>query len=92
MDLTAHAGLTLVSETMLALGLDQVVSEHLWLRERERGYEEFDKVQAVVLVQAAGGECVEDVRVLARDAGLAPAGGSAPALPRRPARLSGGIS
>jgi len=70
MDLTAHAGLALVSETMLALGLDQVVSERLWLRERSRGYEEFDKVQAVVLVQAAGGECVEDVRVLARDLGL----------------------
>ena len=70
MDLTAYAGLTLVSETMLALGLDDVVSKRLRLRERTRGYGEFDKLHAVVLVQAAGGECVEDVRVLARDAGL----------------------
>lgn len=70
MDLTARAGLTLVSETMLALGLDDVVATALQLRERDRGYTEFDKLQALVLVQAAGGECVEDVRVLASDRGL----------------------
>jgi len=70
MDLTAFAGLALVSETMLALGLDEVVRERLQLRERQRGYDEFDKVHALVLVQAAGGDCVEDVRILARDAGL----------------------
>lgn len=70
MDLTAYAGLTLVSETMLAVGLDGIVRERLRLRERSRGYDEFDKLHALVLVQAAGGERVEDVRVLARDAGL----------------------
>jgi hypothetical protein len=70
MDLTALAGLTLVSETMLALGLEEVTRERLRLRERQRGYDEFDKLHALVLVQAAGGECVEDVRILARDAGL----------------------
>jgi len=70
MDLTARAGLTLVSETMLALGLDDVVATALQLRERDRGYTEFDKLQALVLVQAAGGECVEDVRMLASDRGL----------------------
>jgi hypothetical protein len=71
MDLTAFAGLTLVSEAMLAVGLDEVVGEYLPpLRKRQRGYDEFDKVHACVLVQAAGGDCVEDVRILARDAGL----------------------
>lgn len=70
MDLTARAGLALVSEAMLALGLEEVVRSLLPLRKRKRGYSEFDKLHAVVLVQAAGGECVEDVSVLARDAGL----------------------
>ena len=42
MDLTARAGLTLVSETMLALGLDEIVRTRLSLRERDRGYSEFD--------------------------------------------------
>jgi Transposase DDE domain group 1 len=70
MDLTARAGLTLVSETMLALGLEDVVAAGLQLRARDRGYTDFDKLHALVLVQAAGGECVEDVRVLASDRGL----------------------
>jgi hypothetical protein len=70
MDLTARAGLTLVSEAMLALGLDEVARSRLALRRRKRGFPEFDKLHAIVLIQAAGGECVEDVEVLARDAGL----------------------
>jgi Transposase DDE domain group 1 len=70
MDLTARAGLTLVSEAMLALGLEGIVRSRLPLRRRKRGFSEFEKLHAVVLVQAAGGDCVEDVRVLARDAGL----------------------
>jgi DDE family transposase len=70
MDLTAHAGLTLIAETLLALGVDALVRDGLRLRTRQRGYAEFDKLQAIVLIQAAGGDRVEDVRVLARDAGL----------------------
>lgn len=71
MDLTARAGLTLVAETVLALGLDEVVRRHLRLQRRRRGFDEFEKLLAVVLVQAAGGESVEDVAVLASDLGLA---------------------
>jgi hypothetical protein len=37
---------------------------------RRRSDAEFDKLQAIVWVHAAGGDGVEDVRVLARDAGL----------------------
>lgn len=70
MDLTARAGLTLVSETMLALDLEAIVAAWLPARRRRRGLSEFDKLHAVVMVQAAGGESVEDVRVLSRDAGL----------------------
>jgi hypothetical protein len=55
---------------MLALGLEDLVESRLPLRQRQRGYGEFDKLHAVVLVQAAGGDCVEDVRILAWDAGL----------------------
>ncbi len=71
MNLTAHAGLPLVAETMLALGLDDVVRAGLRFRLRQRGFAEYAKLQALVLLVAAGGECVEDIRVLADDAGLA---------------------
>jgi len=70
MDLTAHAGLTLVAETLLAVGLESVVQERLRLRVRQRGHPEFTKLQTCILIVAAGGDCVEDVRILARDAGL----------------------
>ena len=70
MDLTAHAGLTLVLETMLALGLDEVVEDRLVLKERRRGATAFECVSAQVLMLAAGGESVEDIRVLSRDEGL----------------------
>lgn len=70
MDLTARAGLILVTEAMLALGLEELVSARLDVRRRRRGFTAFDKLHALILVQAAGGECVEDARVLARDAGF----------------------
>jgi hypothetical protein len=70
MDLTARAGLTLVSEAMLALGLEELVGTRLEVRRRRRGFTAFDKLHALVLVQAAGGECIEDARVLAGDAGF----------------------
>lgn len=70
MDLTARAGLPLVAEVLLALGTDRVVDEGLRLGTRRRGFSEFEKLRALVLVLAAGGDCVEDVRILARDEGL----------------------
>ena len=70
MDLTAQAGLVLVAETMMALGMEEVVQSELHLRRRQRGYTEADKLLALVLLLAAGGECVEDVRVLQSDPAL----------------------
>ncbi len=70
MDLTAQAGLVLVAETMLALGVEELVALELRLRRRQRGYSEADKLMALVLLLAAGGDCVEDVRVLQGDPAL----------------------
>jgi hypothetical protein len=70
MDLTAQAGLTLVAETLMALGTEALVSSELRVRRRQRGHTEFDKLQAIVLLLAAGGDCVEDVRKLREDVAL----------------------
>jgi len=70
MDLTAQAGLTLVAETLMALGTEALVSSELRMRRRQRGHTEFDKLQAIVLLLAAGGDCVEDVRKLREDVAL----------------------
>ena len=70
MDLTAQAGLTLVAETLAALGVEELVRAELRLGQRRRGWSPYAKLQWLVLMLAAGGERVEDVRVLGRDAGL----------------------
>ena len=58
--ITAWAGLPLVLETMRALGLDQVIGEHVRARERKRGYSEARKIEALVMLMASGGDCIED--------------------------------
>lgn len=67
---TGRAGLPLVIETMRALGLDQAIAQHVQIRERQSGYSEAEKVEALVLLLAAGGDCLDDIAVLQADAGL----------------------
>lgn len=67
---TAHAGLLLVIEAFRALRLPQAIRDHLHFKQRARGYSEVTCVETLVALLAAGGECVDDVRVLHADAGL----------------------
>ena len=69
--LTALAGLPLVAKTFRALGLQQSVERHLTLKQRARGFREAEMVETLVLLNAAGGECLEDLRRLQADQGLA---------------------
>jgi hypothetical protein len=68
--LTSRAGLPLVLETMRALGLDQAIAQHVHVRERQSGYTEAEKLEALVLLLAAGGDCLDDIAVLQADGGL----------------------
>jgi len=67
---TGRAGLPLVLEMLRALGLDQGIAEHVKLRERASGYTETEKIEALVLLLAAGGDCLDDIAVLHADRGL----------------------
>ena len=69
-DVTARAGLSLVIETMRALGVDEVAASQLPAQKRQRGFAPEQKLEAIVTLIAAGGDRVEDVRVLAEDKGL----------------------
>jgi len=68
--LTSRAGLPLVLEAMRALGLDQAIAQHVHVRERQSGYRETEKIEALVLLLAAGGDCLDDIAVLQADGGL----------------------
>lgn len=65
---SAHAGLLSVSRAFRSLGIPAMVEANLPLRKRERGFSEAQIIESVVLLQVAGGECPEDIRLLADDA------------------------
>jgi hypothetical protein len=69
-DVTARVGLPLVVETMRALGIDEVAREELPAPQRQRGFAPEEKLEALAIVIAAGGDRVEDVRILGEDKGL----------------------
>jgi hypothetical protein len=67
---TAHAGLPLVLETMRALGVSTKLEAELGIRQRNNGATDSEKAEAIVLLMAAGGECMSDINVLRADKGL----------------------
>lgn len=68
--LTSFAGLGLVAQTLLSLGVLGSVERNVRVKERQRGFTEAQMVQSIVLLQAAGGECAADMERLRHDAGL----------------------
>lgn len=68
--LTGRGGLPLVVETLRALGLEGVIEAEVQVRQRASGYTDVAKVEALVLLLAAGGDCLDDIAVLQADAGL----------------------
>lgn len=79
--LTAFGGLPLVAQTYRSLGLPESVARHLRLKQRQRGLNEATLVESFVLLNAAGGDCLEDFRRLAEDPGLPTLLGHALPLP-----------
>jgi hypothetical protein len=69
--LTALEGILLVVQAFRSLGLPQGVKEHVRVKERERGYDESTFVESFVILNAAGGEHVDDFGRLREDPGLA---------------------
>jgi DDE family transposase len=75
---SAHAGLLSVSRVLRSLGIPGMVEANLPLRKRQRGFSEAQIIESLVLLQVAGGECPEDVGLLADDACLERGLGYAP--------------
>ena len=75
--LTALGGLPLVSQTFRTLKLHDSVERHVVVKQRARGFSESEVVESLVLLHAAGGECVDDLRRLKADEGLEPMVGHA---------------
>jgi hypothetical protein len=62
-----HAGLLSVSRAYRSLGVPGLVAANLSLRKRQRGFAEAQFIESISLLQAVGGECPEDMPLLAGD-------------------------
>src|SRR5450759_3231646 len=65
-----HAGLLATSRALRSLQIPGLVAANLQLKQRDRGYSEGQYVESIVLLQTAGGECPEDMSLIADDACL----------------------
>ena len=69
--LTALGGIPLLVQAFRSLGLPASVGRQVRIKQRQRGYDEATMVESFVILNAAGGECLEDFDRLREDGGLA---------------------
>jgi hypothetical protein len=69
--LTALGGVPLLLQAARSLGLPRSIREQVRIKERDRGLDEASYVESFVVLNAVGGECLEDFERLREDAGLA---------------------
>src|SRR5579862_4847733 len=66
--ITAMAGIPLLVQAFRSLGLPASVKRNVSVKQRERGYDEATYVESFVILNAAGGECLDDFAHLRKDA------------------------
>ena len=69
--LTAYAGIPLFVRTARSLDVPGSIQRHLHLKQRQRGLDEASYVESFLVLNALGGECLDDFARLREDAGLA---------------------
>ena len=69
--LTALGGVPLFVRTARSLDVPGSVQRNLALKQRDRGFDEATYVESFLVLNAAGGDCLEDFACLGEDRGLA---------------------
>jgi hypothetical protein len=69
--LTAYAGIPLFVRAVRCFGVPESVTRNLPLKQRQRGFDEATYVESFLVLNALGGDCLEDFERLREDAGLA---------------------
>lgn len=69
--LTALGGIPLLVQAYRSLGVGASVRQHVQIKQRQRGYDESSFVESFVILNAVGGECLDDFERLREDGGLA---------------------
>ena len=68
--MTALAGLPAYLDLAHVAGLSKSISRHLRIREGSQGWTDSQVVMALILLNLAGGDCVDDLRILEADEGF----------------------
>src|SRR3970282_255511 len=69
--LTSWGGVPLLVRAFRSLGLPGSVQRNVRIKQRARGYDEAALVESFVVLNAVGGECLDDFARLREDGGLA---------------------
>jgi Transposase DDE domain group 1 len=67
---TAYGGVPLFLRAARALEVGGLTNRHLHLKQRQRGFDEASYVESLLVLNALGGECLEDLERLREDDGL----------------------
>lgn len=64
---SAHAGALAISRAFRSLKIPELAAANLQLKSRQRGYEDAQFIETVLLLQAVGGDCPEDLGLVNSD-------------------------
>jgi hypothetical protein len=64
---SSHAGALATSRAFRSLGFPALIDAHLKLYARRRGFSEAQMIESAVVLQTIGGDCPEDIALLAGD-------------------------
>ena len=68
--MTALAGLPVYLDLASVLGMGECIRTHFHVREGDRGWTDEQAVLSLILLNLAGGGCVEDIKILEKDEGF----------------------
>jgi hypothetical protein len=68
--MTALAGLPVYLDLARAIGLHKSIKKHVKVRKGEQGWTDSQIVLSLVLLNLAGGDCVDDIKILEADDGF----------------------
>jgi len=79
--LTAWGGAALLVQAIRSMDVPGSTARHIQIKQRQRGLTEAEYVESLIVLQALGGDCVDDLNCLREDAGLPEVLGYAPPSP-----------
>ncbi len=68
--MTAMAGLPIYLDLASVLGVGDCIRTHLHVRESDQGWTDEQAVLSLMLLNLAGGDCVDDIKILEKDEGF----------------------